>query len=112
MYQRELEHRRAHGYPPFTRLIELTLMHRYEDRVSDTARALGEALRAGLGDLVLGPEAPNVARVKDRHLRVLLVKLQRSAHTTQKHFVRDTIDRLFSDPEHARVRLITDVDPL
>lgn len=112
MYQRELEHRRAHGYPPFTRLIELTLMHRYEDRVSDTARALGEALRAGLGDLVLGPEAPNVARVKDRHLRVLLVKLQRSSHTTQKHFVRDTIDRLFSDPEHARVRLITDVDPL
>lgn len=111
MYQRELEHRQAHGYPPFTRLIELTLKHRYEDRVADTASALGNALREGLGERVLGPEIPVVARIRDRHLRKLLVKVRRSAHGSEKAFVRDTIDRVFSEKQHASVQLVTDVDP-
>lgn len=111
MYQRELEHRQAHGYPPFTRLIELTLKHRYEDRVADTAMALGIALREGLGERVLGPEIPVVSRIRDRHLRKLLVKIRRSAHASEKAFVRDTIDRVFSDKHHSPVQLVTDVDP-
>ncbi len=111
MYIREAEHRQAHGYPPYTRLIELTLKHRHEDRVAGTAAALGMALREGLGERVLGPEIPVVSRIRDRHLRKLLVKLRRSAHASEKAFVRDTIDRVFSDKQHAAVQLVTDVDP-
>lgn len=111
MYQREIDHRQAHGYPPFTRLVELTLKHRYEDRVASTASALAVALREGLGERVLGPEIPIVARVRDRHLRKLLIKIRRSAHNSEKAFVRDTIDRVFIDREHSSVQLVTDVDP-
>ncbi len=111
MYERELAHRRAHGYPPFTRIIKLTLKHRHEDRVAATALALGSALREGLGDRVLGPDIPPVSRVRDRHLRDLLIKLRRSAHHTEKEFVRDTLDRVFSQQEHAAVQVVTDVDP-
>jgi len=112
MYARELEHRRAHGYPPFTRLIQLTLKHRSEERVAHTANALATALRTELHDRLLGPEIPFVSRVRDKHLRRLLIKLSRSRHQLEKDFVRDTIDRLFGDPEHARVQLVTDVDPM
>jgi primosomal protein N' (replication factor Y) len=111
MYTREAEHRQAHGYPPYTRLVELTLKHRYEDRVTETASALAMALREGLGERVLGPEIPIVARIRDRHLRKLLVKIRRTAHASEKAFVRDTIDRVFSDKHHAAVQLVTDVDP-
>jgi primosomal protein N' (replication factor Y) (superfamily II helicase) len=111
MFARELEHRQAHGYPPFTRLVELTLKHRYEDRVANTASALAMALREGLGERVLGPEIPMISRVRDRHLRKLLIKIRRSAHGSEKAFVRDTIDRVFSDKLHAAVQLVTDVDP-
>jgi primosomal protein N' (replication factor Y) (superfamily II helicase) len=111
MYQREIEHRQLHGYPPFMRLIQLTVKHRNEERVIQTAAALGIALREGLGDRVLGPEIPVVSRIRDLHLRRLLIKLRRSAHTAEKNFVRDTIDRIFSDKEHAPVQLVTDVDP-
>jgi len=111
MYTREAEHRQAHGYPPYTRLVELTLKHRYEDRVTSTASALALALREGLGERVLGPEIPIVARIRDRHLRKLLVKIRRTAHASEKAFVRDTIDRVFSDKQHAAVQLVTDVDP-
>ena len=111
MYERELEHRRAHGYPPFTRLIQLTLKHRSEERAAGTASALAIALREGLGEQVLGPEIPPVSRIRDKHLRRLLIKLGRSRHHEEKNFVRDTIDRVFSDPAHAAVQLVTDVDP-
>ena len=112
MYTRELAHRRAHGYPPFTRLVKLTLKHRHEDRVAETARALAELLRERFGDLVLGPDIPPVSRIKDRHLRNLLIKLRRSTHADDKQFLRDAIDRIFGLPAHAPVILAVDADPL
>lgn len=112
MYQREIEHRQSHGYPPFTRLIELTLKHRSEERVAATAVVLGQALRSGLGERVLGPDIPLVSRIRDRHLRKLLIKIRRSAHTEEKAFVSEMIDRVFSAPSHSAVQLVTDVDPM
>lgn len=112
MYERELEHRRAHGYPPFMRLVRLTLKHRDQERVAAAATALAAALRERLDDRVLGPEIPGVAWVRDRHLRNLLVKLRRSSHQEEKRFVRDTIDRVFGDPAYRSVQLVTDVDPM
>ena len=112
MYRRELEHRRAHGYPPFMRLVQLTLKHRSEEKVARTAHELALALRPRFGDLVLGPEIPVVSRIRDKHLRRLLVKLARSSHHADKEFLRDTIDRVFGDPSHSAVQLVTDVDPM
>ncbi len=111
MYKREIGHRQEHGYPPFLRLIQLTVKHKQEERVIATAAALGIALRDGLGERVLGPEVPIVSRVRDKHLRRLLIKLRRSAHTREKNFVRDVIDKVFSQQEHSSVQLVTDVDP-
>lgn len=110
-YDREAEHRRAHGYPPFMRLLALSLRHRDEERVAAAAAALATALRQGLEGRVLGPDIPGVAFVKDRHIRNLLVKLRRSAHREEKEYVREAIDRVFAVPEHRAVQLITDVDP-
>lgn len=110
-YEREIEQRRKHLYPPFSRLVRLTLKHVKEDRVAATAQALTDALRPRFGDRVLGPETPAVARVRTLYLRNVLVKLQRGAHHAEKEALRNTIDRLFADKSHASVRLVTDVDP-
>ena len=112
MYLREIEQRRAHGYPPFTRLVELTFKHRDEQRVSATAEALAAALRPYFRERVLGPEPPHVARVRDKHLRTILLKLQRNAYPREKALLSDTIDQVFSHAEHARVQLVVDVDPM
>lgn len=112
MYQRELEHRRAHGYPPFTRLVRFTLKHRVEERVARSADALAAALRTRLGDRVLGPEPPPVARVRDKHLRAILVKVDRGAYRSEKAFMADVIDRLFAEAGHRAVQLVVDVDPI
>lgn len=112
MYARELPLRQAHGYPPFSRLVRLTLKHRLEDRVQATAHTLASALRDRLGDRVLGPEPPLVARVRDRHLRDILLKLDRQAYRSEKAFLSNVLDRVFADPQHRAVQVVVDVDPV
>lgn len=110
-YDRELGHRLAHGYPPFSRLVRFTLKHRSEERVDQAARTLVELLRPTLGDRVLGPETPTVAWVRDQHIRNVLVKLARSTYTREKEVVRNALERLVDELPQGRVRLIVDVDP-
>jgi primosomal protein N' len=53
-----------------------------------------------------------LARVRDKHLRAILLKLDRRRYQTEKAFLREVIDQLFADPKHRRVQLVVDVDPL
>lgn len=112
MYERELPLRQAHGYPPFSRMVRIVMKHRDEQRVHLTAMAFAETLRSDLGERVLGPEPPLVARVRDKYLRAILLKLDRKAYRREKEFLRDAIDRLFADPAHRAVQVHVDVDPL
>lgn len=112
MYERELPLRQAHGYPPFSRMIRLTLKHTKEDRVDETAKALADELRPVLGNRLLGPEPPPVARIRDKHLRVIVLKLGRGNYRHEKEMVRESIDRLFAEKPHRSVQLQIDVDPL
>ena len=112
MYQRELEHRRAHGYPPFSRLVQLTLRHRRESLVMQAAAALGPALHARFGDRLLGPEAPPVARVRDLHLRRMLVKLGKGNYRSEKADLARIVNEVLDQGEWSRVQRIWDVDPM
>ena len=112
LYHRELEHRRAHGYPPFTRLVQLTLRHRRESLVMQAAAALGPALHARFGERLLGPEAPPVARVRDLHLRRLLVKLGKGNYRTDKADLARIVEEVLDQGELARVQRVWDVDPM
>lgn len=112
MYARELPLREAHGWPPYSRLVRLLLKHKDEARVADTAAALADALRSGLGQRVLGPEPPPVARVRDKHLRTVLLKLDRKRYQGEKAFLRECLDRTFAQAEHRRVQVVVDVDPM
>jgi len=112
MYARELPLRQAHGYPPFSRMVRVLLKHRDKARVETTAQIFADALRDRLGDRVLGPEPPTVARVRDKHLLVILVKLDRRNYRSEKTFLSDMIDRTFADTKHRSVQVHVDVDPL
>lgn len=112
MYARELPLRQAHNYPPFSRMVRIVCKHRDEVRVHETAMALADTLRATLGERVLGPEPPTVARVRDKYLRVLLLKLSRMNYRTEKQFLRDTLERHFAEQPNRSVQLQVDVDPM
>ena len=111
---RELERRRALGYPPFSRLVNLRLDGRDGGGVERAAHDLGtrlrrEAARLGLGaDAVLGPAPPPVERVRGRYRWHLLLRAGdvRALRTLARIAAASgaTLGR-------AHVRLTVDVDP-
>ena len=75
-YHNQMEERHDFGYPPFTRIITVTVKGQQPDDVDRTALMMRNQLAIQLGeDKVLGPDAPPVSRIQYRYIRRITVKL-------------------------------------
>jgi primosomal protein N' (replication factor Y) len=114
MYASQIDERAAFRYPPFVRLIEITLKHRSVEKVSQAAQWLANELRQKLGaSCVLGPDNPAVPRIQNRHLKHILLKPanNRSLAST-KEMMRDCINQLQKSADFKSVIVSVDVDPM
>ena len=94
------------------RLIELQLQHKKEQKVSEAAYELASLLKQKLGNRVIGPEFPIVSKIKGLYLKNILIKLEKTKHTSQlKEDVKELLDYFTKNAKHKSVRVIVDVDP-
>lgn len=82
--EEELASREAFGYPPFKRLIEIRLKHKDEPTVVKAAMIWNNALRIHLGERLLGPITPYVARAKGVYIQQFLLKFDPSKEPANK----------------------------
>lgn len=75
MYKQELTERQTFEYPPYFRLIKLTLKHRDFEKLKDGSMWLYQSLKNTLGLPVLGPEEPPVSRIRNEYIRTILIKI-------------------------------------
>lgn len=112
-FQREVQERKAYDYPPFHRLIQLQLRHKKEPIVDKAGTYFAQALKASLGERVMGPATPGISRIRTYYLRNILIKLSKSGE--QLEYTKDLIlkvqDHLRSQKGFSSVRLVIDVDP-
>lgn len=80
----ELESRKAFGYPPYGRLIEVRLRHKDEPNVIQAAVMFNNMLRPHFADRLLGPITPSIARVKNQYLQQFLIKFDAQQHSAAK----------------------------
>jgi len=113
IYQRELWQRRTFSYPPFSRLIRITLGHKEVAKVQKSSRELGIQLLHRFGQIVLGPEEPSVGRLKNQYLRQFLLKIPMEHNPSD---YKKVLNSLFLDEKNASflkgIRIIVDVDPI
>ena len=114
MYRNEILERRNFHYPPFFRLILLTLSHRDPGVVNDASAFLARELRKKINSkFVLGPEYPLVSRIRALFLKTILVKLDRKpGFVEKKHQVRKILDDFSIDTRWKSVKLKINVDPV
>lgn len=113
MYKNELIDRRNFHYPPFYRLIQLTLKHRDQRKLEDAAIFLAKKLRHRFGDRILGPEAPGIARIRNFYHQNIMLKLEREASIKKAKEILKTDLQLFAVHEiYKSVRVVIDVDPV
>lgn len=112
-YEALLEERRLFSYPPFHRLVYVFLRHRHDDVVETAGIEMGSRLRQGLGDRILGPDKPSIARVKNLHIRKIVIKLENGIdQKAVRHYLRTVQQQLLQDKRYAALQVYYDVDPL
>lgn len=112
-YNELFEERRMFRYPPFSHIVCVYLRHR-DARVADDAAAdMARLLRAALGDRVLGPDRPSVARVKTMSIRKILIKLENGISLPRvRECLRSQQSVLMQNRRYATLETYYDVDPL
>jgi len=114
MYNDQMEERKNFSYPPFTRLIEITLSHRNQEDLDAMSPDLADALKKRFGsDRVLGPEYPLVTKVQNFYQKKILLKIERDKYSLKmKDMVTDSINIfLKKGKDYSKVRIKIDVDP-
>jgi primosomal protein N' (replication factor Y) len=115
MYESEIVEREKFNYPPFTRLIKVTVKHIDEAVSSRAAKILAEKLTANLGaSRVLGPQPPLVERVRNQFLFDILIKLEREKinFKAAKSFIQEKVIDTLTDKTLKSIQVVIDVDCL
>lgn len=111
-FEWQLAERSQFRYPPFYRLIRIDLKHKEKQTLHKAAEALAKTLRHSLGENVLGPEPPIIARVQGLYILEILVKIGREKPLQRiKDFIGHSVQMLRQNKETATVISSIDVDP-
>ena len=112
MYNEQLAERQLFRYPPYYRLIHVYLKHRKEDVLDAAAKEMHRMLYGGMGDRVLGPDKPPVARVQTWFIRKMLLKIgPQDSMKKIRDYLLAVQEQLLHDERFRTVQLYFDVDP-
>ena len=76
MYNKQLNERRLFKYPPFCRLISINIQHKNQNKLEVLSIKFATSLRKSFGNRVLGPESPNINRIRNFYHKNILLKIE------------------------------------
>jgi primosomal protein N' (replication factor Y) len=111
MYAEQLYERRNFQYPPFYKLIKLTIKHRDFDKLKEGSLWLYEVLKQNLNMPVLGPEEPAISRIRNEYIRTILIKIPThlSVGGTKKQ-LQKMLNSFEAVPQYRSIKIIVNVD--
>ncbi|MEQ8477749.1 primosomal protein N' [Fulvivirga sp.] len=113
-YEREINEREIHKFPPFTRLISVMIKNKDVQLARRTAQRLSNILIEQLGaQRVLGPQEPVINRIRNEYLMELLIKLERGTIDLKKvkSILQNAANEILEEKDLKSSRIIFDVDP-
>jgi len=112
MYNDEIEEREKFLYPPFTKMIFLSVKHKDAHVLDYAATTLANTLKGKFGKRVLGPEQPLVSRVRNLYIKQIIIKADKhTAIQKVKNALKETITEFNAVKEFKSVMIQIDVDP-
>ena len=112
-YKSVIAERQQFHYPPYYRLINVFLKHRYDNVVDTAALEIGSQLRQWFGSRVLGPDKPAVAKIKSLSIRKLVLKLEPSLNMSEvRRYLALAQQQMLQDKRYSSLQIYYDIDPL
>jgi primosomal protein N' (replication factor Y) len=114
MYAAELAERENFDYPPFYRLIKITLKHKDALELYKLGQKFKHYLLPHFGDKLLGPEKPYVSKIRNMYLLNFVLKLAKDSKdlSKNKQILAYLINQLKLQKEFKTSRIVVDVDPV
>ena len=112
LYYDQLAERQLFRYPPYYRLVYVYMKHRKEEVLDMAADMMAAQLRAGLGDRVLGPDKPPVARIQTLFIKKMIVKVEQTASMSKvRNYLLAVQRAVMADERFRSLVVYYDVDP-
>ena len=112
LYEQQVSEREMFCFPPFHRLIVLSLRHRDVQRLERSSEVLRQALRTVFGERVSGVITPLVARRQNQHIRQLRLRVEQGASVQRaKQMLRERIRAVMQQSDCKGTVVSIDVDP-
>lgn len=113
MYNTQCAERSLFKYPPYYKMIQITLKHRDAGILKKAVIQYGSHLRTVFGSRILGPIDPPVSRIQNLYLKQFIFKIENEASPKRaKELLRELTNELLSQQEFKSLRVSLDVDPM
>ncbi|MFN9322133.1 MAG: helicase-related protein, partial [Chitinophagales bacterium] len=90
--EQELKMREKFIYPPYCKLLKISIKHIKEDLVKIYADKIVLKLNQTIKGIVLGPNIPPVSRIRNQFIREILIKLPKNKYLAgEKQKIQDVI---------------------
>lgn len=96
MFKEQIYERQNFKYPPFYKLIKLTLKHRDYDKLKEGSMWLYNVLSQNLPMPILGPEEPAISRIRNEYIRTILIKIPKEKNLS---LTKKTIHKIMNSFE-------------
>jgi primosomal protein N' (replication factor Y) len=114
-FRREILEREQFHYPPFFRIIKITIKDYDKQIAGDAATFLAREIRRKLGNMrVIGPVEPLIGRIRNQFLFDITVKYEKQGLNIPaiKDFLLTSRNMLTSQQLYKGVKVVFDVDPI
>lgn len=111
----QLNERKQFKYPPYCRVIEISVKHKEMKTTQLAAIELCKEIKKFVdGASVLGPEFPVIGKVRNNYINRIILKLDRKGKQLlhQKNLLRNAVIELKSKKNFKSVNIVIDVDPM
>ena len=113
LYSEQIAERKAFGFPPYHRMIMLTLKHRDMQRLTAASSMLQQRLQQAFGSRVSGVILPSVARTQNMYVRQIRLMIEANANIVRaKELVREHIGFVQQQSACKGTIILPDVDPM
>jgi primosomal protein N' (replication factor Y) len=112
--EKQLEDRQEHFYPPYSRLIDVTLKHTDKKIAYEMATLLADQFKQRLKTIrLLGPGEPMISKIRNEYLQSIVIKIPRDQGKLGeiKFYLRELAEQLKEKKEYRNGKIVFDVDP-
>lgn len=112
MYNNQIVERKLFRYPPFYRLIRISLQSKTTNELNEFADIYAQKIKVIFGGRILGPEYPPISKIRNLYIKNILLKLEKNvSYAKAKEEIMRLNEEILASYPSKQFKIIVDVDP-